>query len=178
MRLDLKAVTDLSVAERDALTELAAAVYPPEVLATSPGRLLQWAPAQASILAWTESGQLVAQVGMLVRNGTLDSVSVKIGGIGGVKTHPRARGQGYASAALHRAALALHDEHQVAFSLLVCQAHLLPFYKRLGWLPFAGRLIVDQHGGSITFTVNSPMVLSGLHPAPQAGVIDLAGLPW
>jgi hypothetical protein len=55
---------------------------------------------------------------------------------------------------------------------------LLTFYERLGWLPFAGRLVVDQPGGSIIFTVNRPMVLAGLQSAPQEGVIDLAGLPW
>jgi hypothetical protein len=102
---------------------------------------------------------------------------VKIGGVGGVKTRPQARGQGYASAALRCAALALRDNHQVAFSLLVCQAHLLPFYQKLGWLPFAGRLVVEQRGGSIEFTVNRVMVLPGLQPAPQHGLIDLAACP-
>jgi len=116
--------------------------------------------------------------GILVREGTLDGVPVKLGGIGGVKTHPQAQGRGYASAALRRAATALHDDHHVAFSLLVCQAHLLPFYGRLGWLPFSGRLVVEQPGGAIIFTINRPMVLPGLLSAPQEGVIDLRGLPW
>jgi aminoglycoside 2'-N-acetyltransferase I len=178
MRLDLKPVTDLSDGERDALKTLTAAVYPPEVLATSPGRSLQWAPAQWSVLVWTVEGQLIAHVGIVTRAGTLDGVPVKIGGIGGVKTHPQAQGRGYASAALRRAATALHDDHHVAFSLLVCQAHLLPFYGRLGWLHFPGRLIVEQPGGPIVFTINHPMVLPGLCPAPQGGVIELRSLPW
>jgi len=83
---------------------------------------------------------------------------VKIGGVGSVKTHPRAQGRGYASAGLRRAATALHDDHQVAFSLLVCQEHLLPFYHRLGWIPFSGRLVVEQPSGS-TVTINRPMGL-------------------
>ena len=65
MRLDLKPAADLSATERAALKELTAAVYPPELLATSPGRLLEWASAQSSVLAWTDVGQLVAHVGML-----------------------------------------------------------------------------------------------------------------
>jgi hypothetical protein len=178
MYLDLKAVTALSDKERDALRALTAAVYPPEVVARSPGRFLQWAPPMWSVLVWTMEGQLVAHVGIVTREGTLDGVPVQIGGIGSVKTHPEAQGRGYASAALRRAATALYADHHVAFSLLVCQAHLLPFYGRLGWLPFLGRLIVEQPGGSIVFTINRPMVLSGLHPAPQRGVIDLRGLPW
>jgi GNAT superfamily N-acetyltransferase len=178
MRLDLKPVTALSDGERGALKALTAAVYPPEVLATRPGRSLQWAPAEWSVLVWTVEGQLIAHVGIVTREGTLDGVPVQIGGIGSVKTHPQAQGQGYASAALRCAATALHDDHHVAFSLLVCQAHLLPFYGRLGWLPFPGRLVVEQPGGSVVFTINRPMVLPGLRPAPQEGVIDLRGLPW
>lgn len=178
MRLDLKPVRELSDGERDALKALTAAVYPPEVLVTSPGRSLHWAPSEWSVLVWTVEGQLIAHVGIVTREGTLDDVPVKIGGIGSVKTHPQAQGRGYASAALRRAATALHDDHHVAFSLLVCQEHLLPFYGRLGWLPFAGRLVVEQPGGSIVLTINRAMVLPGLRPAPQEGVIDLRGLPW
>jgi aminoglycoside 2'-N-acetyltransferase I len=178
MRLDLKPVTEISARERDALKALTAAVYPPEVLATRPGRYLQWAPPQWSVLVWSEEDRLIAHVGIVTREGTLDEVPVKIGGIGGVKTHPQAQGRGYASAALCRAATALQDDHHVAFSLLVCQEHLLPFYGRLGWLPFPGRLVVEQLHGPIVFTINRSMVLPGLHPAPQEGVIDLRGFPW
>ena len=178
MHLDLKPVTELCKKERDALRGLTTAVYPPEVLARSPGRSLQWAPSTWSVLVWTVEGQLIAHVGIVTREGTLDGVPVQIGGVGSVKTHPQAQGRGYASAALRCAAAALHDDHHVAFSLLVCQAHLLPFYIRLGWLPFPGRLVVEQPGGSIVLTINRPMVLPGLHPAPQQGVIDLRGLPW
>jgi hypothetical protein len=127
---------------------------------------------------WTVEGQLIAHVGIVTREGTLDGVPVKIGGVGSVKTHPQAQGRGYASAALRRAATALTDDHHVAFSLLVCQEHLLSFYGRLGWLPFPGRLVVEQPGGSIVFAINQAMVLPGLRPAPQEGVIDLRGLPW
>jgi GNAT superfamily N-acetyltransferase len=178
MRLDLKSVTDFSDGEHDALKALTAAVYPPEVLATRPGRAFHWAPTQWSVLVWTAEGRLIAHVGIVTREGTLDGVPVKIGGIGSVKTHPQAQGQGYASAALRRAATALHDDHHVAFSLLVCQEHLLPFYGRLGWLPFPGHLVVEQPSGPIIFTVNRPMVLPGLQPAPRQGVIDLRGFPW
>jgi aminoglycoside 2'-N-acetyltransferase I len=178
MRLELKPVTDFSDGERDALKALTAAVYPPEILATRPGRSFQWAPAQWSVLVWTAEGRLIAHVGIVTREGTLDGVPVKIGGIGGVKTHPQAQGRGYASAALRRAATALHDDHRVAFSLLVCQEHLLPFYGRLGWLPFLGRLVVEQPSGPIVFTINRPMIHPGLRPAPQEGVIDLQGFPW
>jgi GNAT superfamily N-acetyltransferase len=178
MRVNLKPVATLDNDERAALKALTAAVYPPEVVAVSPGRHFQWAPPDYSVLVFAPEGELVSHVGIVVRAGTLDGAAVKIGGVGSVKTHPRAQGRGYASAGLRRAATALHDHHQVAFSLLVCQEHLLPFYNRLDWLPFSGRLIVEQPTGPTVFTINRPMVLSGLSAAPQDGIIDLQGLPW
>lgn len=66
----------------------------------------------------------------------------------------------------------------MAFSLLVCRDHLLPFYNRLGWLSFAGHLFVEQPAGRAEFTINCPMVLSGLRAAPQDGIVDLNGPPW
>jgi hypothetical protein len=77
MHLDLKPVTELSNRERDALKALTAAVYPPEVLARSPGRSLQWAPSTWSVLVWTEEGQLIAHVGIVTRDGTLDGAPVQ-----------------------------------------------------------------------------------------------------
>ena len=178
MRIDLKPVVRLDDDERAALKALTAAVYPPEVVAVSPGRHLQWAAPDYSVLVFTSEGELVSHVGIVVRTGTLDGAAVKIGGVGSVKTHPWAQGRGYASAGLRRAATALHDDHRVAFSLLVCQEHLLPFYQRLGWLPFTGRMLVEQVTGPTVFMINHPMVLSGQSTAPQDGIIDLKGLPW
>ena len=178
MRVDLKTVGSLSAEERDALKALTAAVYPPHVLATRPGRHLQWAPPDYGVLVSTPEGELVSYVGIVVRAGTLDGAPVKIGGIGSVKTHPRAERCGYATAGLRRAASVLIDDHHVAFSLLVCQEHLLSFYNRLGWLAFSGRLIVEQPAGPTIFTINRPMVLAGLHSAPGEGIIHLKGLPW
>jgi GNAT superfamily N-acetyltransferase len=178
MHIDLKPVAMLADDEHAALKALTAAVYPPEVIAVSPGRHFQWAPPEYSILVFTLEGELVSHVGIVVRMGTLDGAAVKIGGVGSVKTHPRAQGRGYASAGLRRAATALHDDHRVAFSVLVCREHLLPFYNHLGWLPFAGRLLVAQPTGPTVFTINCPMVLAGLGAAPQDGTLDLKGLPW
>ena len=178
MRVDLRPVGELDDGERAALRALTAAVYPPEVVARAPGRHVKWAPADLSVLVSTLEGELVSHVGIVVRAGALDGKAVKIGGVGSVKTHPRAEGRGYASAGLRRAAAVLHDDHRVAFSLLVCQEPLLPFYNRLGWLAFSGRLVVEQPAGRVVFTINRPMVLPGYRPAPLDGVIDLNGLPW
>jgi predicted GNAT family N-acyltransferase len=178
MRLELKPVTELGEAERAALKALSAAVYPPQVVAASPGRDLTWAPPGYGVLVWDDAGSLVSYVGLLVRDGSVDGVAARIGGIGSVKTHPRVEGRGYASAGLRLAASALNDDHRVEFSLLVCRDHLLPFYNRFGWLAFPGRVFVEQPAGRVEFTINRPMVLAGRHAAPQDGTIDLNGPPW
>jgi hypothetical protein len=94
MRIDLKPVATLHDDERAALKALTAAVYPPGVVAVSPGRHVHWAPPDSSVLVFTPEGELVSHVGLVVRTGTLDSAAVTIGGVGSVKTHPRAQGRG------------------------------------------------------------------------------------
>ena len=176
--IDVKPVAGLDDAERAALRALTAAVYPPGTVAASPGRHVRWAGPEYSLLVSTPEDGLVSHVGLVVRAGALDGVPVRIGGVGSVKTHPSAEGRGHASAGLRRAAEILRDEHRVAFSVLVCQAHLLPFYERLGWAAFPGPVLVEQPAGRTVFTVNRAMVLPGLAPAPSGGEIDLNGLPW
>jgi GNAT superfamily N-acetyltransferase len=176
-RCQLTPVAVLTEGDRGALAALTAAVYPPRVAAASPGRHLQWARPEHSMLVFA-ADELVAHVGLVVRAGMLDGATVTLGGVGGVKTHPRAEGRGYASLGMRRAAATLLGEHRVDFSLLVCQEQLQRFYARLGWQLFTGRLLVEQPGGSLEFTVNRPMVLPGTRPAPRVGHLDIRGLPW
>lgn len=177
MALDVKPVALLTEAERGALRALTEAVYPPGT-AASAGRQVTWAPVDYSVIVSTSDGAVVSHVGLVVRAGSLDDVPVTIGGIGSVKTHPDAEGRGYASAGLRHAATLLREQHQVAFSLLVCRDDLVPFYGRLGWETFAGRLVVQQPQGRTVFTFNRPMVLTGCRRAPFDGTIDLNGPPW
>src|SRR5262249_20794623 len=94
VRLELKPVAALTGDERAALKALTAAVYPPAIAAASPGRHLAWAAPDYSLLIWSAEGELVSHVGLVVRAGSLDGVPVTIGGMGSVKTHPRAEGRG------------------------------------------------------------------------------------
>jgi hypothetical protein len=66
----------------------------------------------------------------------------------------------------------------VEFALLVCEPDLIPFYERLGWRPFPGVLLVEQHGATVPFTFNRPMTLPVRQDAPPGGTIDLLGPPW
>src|SRR5689334_21848563 len=110
MRIDVRPVAELTGEEQAALRALSAAVYPPDVSASWPGRVIEWAPAQWAVICWDDDGQALSHAGALVRDGQADDSPARIGGIGGVKTHPLARRRGLASQAIRRA-LDLFREH-------------------------------------------------------------------
>jgi hypothetical protein len=174
----LDRVADLSEGDRAALRALTEVVYPPAVWAGWPGHQLEWAAVEWSVRVWGPDGALASHVGIVVRQASHDGRPVRVGGIGGVKTHPAARGRGYAGLGIGRAVEFIRAQPDVGFALLVCEPHLLGFYGRLGWREFAGRLAVIQHGAAADFTLCRVMVLDVRSAAPAAGTIDLAGPPW
>lgn len=177
MRLDVKAHDALTPDDRYALQTMREAVYPPDVLATAPGRHKEWEMPQYRVFVRDDAGRLVSHVGLVVRDGTLDGTAVRIGGVGGVLTHPAERGKGYASAGMARAAewFAERDAH---FGLLVCRLPLVPLCSRRGWRPFGGAMLVEQGGTVVQFTLNEVMTLPVRQPAPRDGEINLYGRPW
>ncbi|MDQ2784976.1 MAG: GNAT family N-acetyltransferase [Chloroflexota bacterium] len=178
MRIDTTPVADLTAADRAELRALTAAVYTPDVIATLPPTRVTWAAATWSIRVRDDDGRLVSHVGMLTREVGINGMPTMIGGIGGVKTHPDARGRGYAAAALQTASAFFTDDRGVAFVLLVCLPPTVPYYERLGWRRFRGTLLVAQPGGTIPFTTNLPMTLPARAAAPLDGTINLCGYPW
>ncbi|MGI8855712.1 MAG: GNAT family N-acetyltransferase [Thermomicrobiales bacterium] len=178
MRTDITRVDALAPSDREALRALTVAVYTPAVIASLPAMRVTWAQAEWSIRVWDDAERLVSHVGVLARTVLVDGARVQIGGIGGVKTHPDARGKGYASSGIREAVRFFTDELRVAFALLVCLPPTVPFYERQGWQRFDGTLLVQQPDGIISFTANLPMVLPILSPAPADGTIDLCGEPW
>ena len=158
------------------LQPLSALVYPPEVMATIVWRDVTWAHAAWWVLVYRED-RLVASAGLHLREARHDGARVRIGGIGGVMTHPAERRRGFATAALQRA----HDvfaEQGAQFSLLFCEPKNIAFYTHLGWRVFPGDVIVEQPTGRAPFSIMTAMVQAVGKPAPLAGTIDLCGLPW
>ena len=156
---------------------LEAVVYPPEVMATLPWRDVTWAHADHRVLVRDETHKVRCHVGVYLRDVKLDGMPVRIGGIGGVMTHPDFRGKGLAGSAL-RHACSLFAKEEAAFAVLFCERRLSPFYARFDWRIFAGDVLVEQPGGIVRFTATRPMVLDVVRPAPTAGILDLCGLPW
>ncbi|MEX2138990.1 MAG: GNAT family N-acetyltransferase [Pirellulales bacterium] len=177
-RQQLDPVAYLSEPDREAIRLLSLAVYPPETLADWPGRHIEWSPPEWCVPLWNEDGTLVSYVGVHLRDALCEEHPVRIGGVGGVKTHPTARGRGLASLGVRRAVEFFGQQPNIDFALLVCEPRLLGFYSRLGWREFNGRLLVQQHGASAEFTFNRVMTHPIRAEAPTVGVIDLRGPPW
>ncbi len=175
--VDLRAVGDLTPEERHAIQVLSAEVYPPAATETWPGRALEWAPRQWSVVIRDDAGQALAHVGAVLREGLADGLPVLIGGIGGVMTHPAARRQGLAARAIERA-IAHFEAHGADFALLVCEPRLVPMYQRGGWRPFEGEVFVIQRGEHVKFTFNLPMTRAIRSAEVPEATIDLLGNPW
>jgi hypothetical protein len=177
-KLQLDSLAHLSDADREAVRLLSLAVYPPETLADWPGRHIEWSSPEWCVRLWDNEGVLVSYVGVHVRDATCDGRPILIGGVGGVKTRPSARGRGFAGLGLRRA-IKFFDQHsKVDFALLVCEPRLLGFYERLGWHEFHGQLRVQQRGIPVNFTFNRVMTYPIGAEVPDSGVIDLCGPPW
>lgn len=178
MRWELCRVSELTADEQGALRTLSLAVYPPEVSAAWPGRTIEWAAHQWAIIGWDAEGAALCYVGLVVREARWNDRAVRVGGIGGVKTHPTARKQGFATTAIRRALDFFKEEENVDFGLLVCEPGLVPFYERLGWRRFPGDLFVTQKQATTPFTFNLPMTTPIRLQERLSGRIDLQGPPW
>ena len=97
--LQLCRVAEFSEDDLAARQALAVAVYPPAEWANWPGYQIEWSSTEWCVRVW-DAGRLVSYLGVLLRDATVDGRPVRIGGIGGVKTHPAARRRGYAALGL------------------------------------------------------------------------------
>ena len=151
MRWELCRVADQTAGDQVAVRTLALAVYPPEVAAAWPGRAIEWAAHQWAVVGWDADGAAVCYTGVILRDARWNDRTVRVGGIGGVKTHPASRGQGLATTAIRRALDFFREQGDVDFGLLVCEPGLVPFYERLGWRRFLGELLVTQKEATVPF---------------------------
>ena len=174
----LDRVADLTEADWAAVRALSLAVYPPEVAAAWPGGHLEWAKSEWCVRVWGSEGSLVSYTGIILRQASCDGRPARVGGVGGVMTHPAARGRGYAAQGIRRAVEFFREQGDVAIALLVCEPGLLEYYGRLGWRAFDGRLLVRQRGQPADFTFNRVMLHDVNIAAPDSGSIDLQGPPW
>lgn len=149
-------------------------VWTPEVLARTGN--VKWANADLRVMI-DHDGEIVCHVGLYFRDGLWNGRKARIGGVGGVTTHPDYRRKGYASIALDAAIQTFRQHEATDFVLLVCEEYNVPFYAARNWQLFDGTLIAEQDGQRIQFDAMGPMVFD-ISMRPRNGTIDLCGLPW
>jgi GNAT superfamily N-acetyltransferase len=140
------------------------------------GEEFAWASGNLYVIGWVD-GTIVASLQIIDRMAKIGDLPVRLGGIGGVATHPDHRRRGYASALMNRAGDFLRNDLKVDFGLLICAQSKIHLYNSVGWQEIKGPLLVDQPTGKIVFDTVTMILPCSLSTWPD-GVVDICGLPW
>jgi GNAT superfamily N-acetyltransferase len=154
------------------------AVYPTGLNGPPGMERVVWADPEWDVIVRDAAGLLVTHAGVLLRDALLDGRPLRIAGVAEVLTHPDHRRQGYAAAALTRAADFMRAELAAPFALLFCPEAAIPFYASVGWQRFNGVVLTEIDGKTTPFPYGPSLVLPLRDPAPTAGTLDLRGIPW
>ena len=165
-RSSIRARSDLSPTERAEVDALFAAAFADGV------DDLAWATSEWYVLVRNLDGVLTSMIEILERTVTVDGQPVRVGGIGGVGTHPDYRRRGHSTAALRVAADFLRENLAVPFGLLVTGEEEIPFYGRLGWrvaspAPSRSTSPAIESSSAMASTWCCPSAPTPGHPAPS-----------
>ena len=175
--------SEISDADRDAMSELSAVVYPPQVMASvrfpasAPPPPRDWPVEQVERLFLIRHGERVIATSQLIprriqtAQGPLDVL-----GLAGVKTHPDFRLHGLGRLVV-RAAFDYVDNG--AFSVSLFQTAVPGFYEKLG-CRCVGNTFVNRFGADPNerpWWDPNTMVYPASHPWME-GQIDLLGPAW
>ena len=136
-----------------------------------------WSDEHDWVLMGSLDDQIVSCLILIERTGTVNGQPVRLGGIGGVATHPNAQRKGYARQVMLAAGDFMRDRLGVEFGMLVCDPELTDYYARMGWQIVTGPVLADQPGGKTQLDLTG-MVLPCTSLAWPGGSLDLCGLPW
>jgi len=187
MDILLKAESELTEDESSQIGEVCRLAFAGEPEPTpAEGQTGESAASEAEVV-WTEhedwhvmvkvDGQVASRLGIVDRAATVGGQPVRLGGIGGVATHPDHRRKGYAARAMETAADWMRDSMGVDFGLLVCDRSMVNYYSCLGWRVVATSLWIEQPRGHVLFDAIT-MILPCAKTQWPDGVIDLCGYPW
>jgi GNAT superfamily N-acetyltransferase len=124
-----------------------------------------------------EDGEPVSHAAVLKHTVAVGEKPVVVGGVGGVVTHERAQGKGYARTLMRKVADFLENEWRVEAGLLFCLPRMIPFYESLGWQLVEEPVFIEQPSGAIKSPM-SVMVLPFGGNEWGAGQVELQSLPW
>jgi len=143
---------------------------------TDPEDEIDWSPPEWWVLGKI-AGAIVSVVGILKRSVQVGEITLDVGGIGGVATHPDHQRHGFASALLRGAAEFIRQDLHIEFGLLFCDHDKITFYSKLGW-QLVGAEMTTELQGAKQVSDGIAMVLPLGERAWPEGRIDLCGAPW
>ncbi len=179
VRITLQAVEDFDAGRKRVLEELRRAAFPPGERETEIPARFTWAKGEWGALVENAEGTLVSYAGVMFRQVTLNDRSLRLAGLGGVKSHPDLRRQGLAARA--EAAIMEHARQRadVPFAMLFCRPDRVAYYASLGWSLFEGEILMRQPGGAAAYLEAFRGMTAPLGgEAPVDGCIDIRGLPF
>jgi hypothetical protein len=174
MSLDIiaKRDADLTAAERDRVTAWGQDAFGEQRWTAR----YTWAPAEWRVFL-TDDGEPVSHLKIVVRQGSVGGVPVRIGGIGSVMTPTPLLDRGYATQLLRRTEAYMFGELDVELGLLFCLPGLLPFYGSRGWIAVRSPVWIQQPAGRVQWP-ESAMVLPRPGAGWRDGEVNVGGLPW
>ena len=129
------------------------------------------------ILLW-KNRELIAHSGVLERTIRVGDHEHHVAGIYSVMARPDARGLGYGSTVVRRAAEVAEATMPTARHIvLVCLESRVNFYARLGWNRVEAPVRFDQPDGPHLMEIVTMARPVGASAWPS-GDVDLCGLPW
>jgi aminoglycoside 2'-N-acetyltransferase I len=168
--VEIKSVKNLSPEEQDEVYQLLTIVYEADISTWT------WSQDDWRLLV-RMNDRIVSHVAITERICLVDGQPVKVGGIGGVGTHPEWRKQGLASLAMRKTADFLVKTLKVDFGVLFCANELVPYYQRLGWRTIDSPVFFGEEGEKMP--CDCPvMYLPGTKPYWPWGEVNIRGRLW
>jgi aminoglycoside 2'-N-acetyltransferase I len=168
--VNIKAVKNLTPEEQDEVYRLLSVVYEADIST--------WTWSQDDWRVWVQvDHRIVAHVAITERTCLVNRQPVKVGGIGGVGTHPDWRKQGLASLAMQKTADFLVHQLKADFGVLFCANEMVPYYQRLGWRMIDSPVYFEEEGEKML--CDCPvMYLPGTQPYWPWGEVEIGGRLW
>lgn len=138
----------------------------------------EWAyPPDYCVVVWSGEDP-VGFTGVFERDGSIEGRPTRLGGLGGLATHPAWRHRGIATAAIRAAVRELSRPSGPDVALFFAHEAHVPWFEHLGWTKATEPPLFRQPP-DICVVAEAPTLVLPLRggPAPR-GRIDLCGLPW
>jgi aminoglycoside 2'-N-acetyltransferase I len=169
MEIKIKAVHEMTEHEKYMTAEIDRLSF------TDGGGDIEWGDSQWLVMGWVD-GTIVSQVGILVREVCVGEQKIRVGGVGGVATHPGYRRHGYAGLLLWASEQFMRDLG-LPFGLLVCGEERKSYYASFGWQPIDNRTIFQNQGKDREMD-GVMMMLPLKDETWPDGLLNLNGKPW